>query len=100
MRIPRRHLIDQDDVWPVDEEHRYRLYARRGDRDLDVLAAASSMEAIGLAIKTLHEDERDRGRRLCDLGVIGILDTMPDRDPPGPTGEWIVPPWQRGGDTR
>lgn len=86
-------VIKEDDLWPRDEEHRYRLYARRGRR-LDVLAAAPTPQGIGLAIVTLHEDELAVGRRLADRGVIGILDVLPDR--PGPTGDWIIPPWTRG----
>lgn len=79
-----------DEVYPRDEEHRYRLYARTGRRDLTVLAAASSPAAIGVAIATLHEDQRSVGRRLADLGQIGILDVLA-----GPKGDWILLPFGR-----
>jgi hypothetical protein len=88
--MPRTHSIDIDQLWPRDEDHRYRLYARRGT-DLHVLAASPSAGGIGEAIVALHEDEKTVGRRFADLGVFGVLDVLAG----GPTGEWIVLPWER-----
>lgn len=81
--------IDVDDLWPRDEEHRYRLYARVGRR-LDVLAASDSTAGIGLAISTIHDDQKQAGRRLADLGQIGVMDVLA-----GARGEWIVLPFNR-----
>ena len=86
--------IDIDSVWPRTEEYRFRLYAVVGD-ERDVLAAAADMEGIGCAIATLHDDQKLIGRRLDDLGRIGILDVMPGGNP-APAGEWIVTPYDRG----
>ena len=82
-----------DDIYPRVEEERYRLYAVIG-HERRILATAPSGAAIGLAIVTLHEDARSIGRRLADLGRIGILDVMPDGQP-SVRGEWIVQPWDR-----
>ena len=79
-------LLSQEAVYPHDEEHRYRIYARRGD-ELHVLACADR-DGIGLAILTLHADCRKAGRRLADLGAFGLYDAV--------AGEWIVMPWLRG----
>jgi hypothetical protein len=78
--------IPQDDLWPRDAAHRYRIYARRG-RELEVLAAAPDAGGVGQAILTLHDDQKQAGRRLADLGVIGCLDVL--------TPEWVVLPWER-----
>lgn len=78
--------IDGDALYPRDEAHRYRIYARRGQDELDVLACASA-RSLGLALLTLDEDERERGRRLVDLGAIGVLDAV--------AGRWIILPWHR-----
>lgn len=83
-------MIEQSDLWPLDAEHRYRLYAVRG-REREILAASDSMAGIGLALLTLHEDQKQEGRRLADLGMIGILDVLA----PGARGEWILLPWGR-----
>ena len=80
------YAIDHDDLYPRDEEHRYRLYARRGD-ELEVLATAGEPGGIGEAIVGLHEDEKRAGGRLPDRGAFGILDVI--------AGEWIVLPWLR-----
>lgn len=82
--------IDEDAVYPRDEAHRYRVYARRGrgrSLELVVLACAGSSAALGVALVTLNEDERERGRRLSDLGAIGVLDAVDRR--------WIILPWHR-----
>jgi hypothetical protein len=78
--------IPLDALYPRDEEHRYRIYARRGD-ELEVLAATGEPGGIGEAIVALDQDERDRGRRLMDLGAFGVLDVI--------DGRWIVLPWHR-----
>lgn len=81
-----RDLIDHDEIYPRDELHRFRLYGRRA-RGLSVLVAAPSLEAIGTAIGQLHEDQKEAGLKLGDLGATGILDVV--------EGEWIVNPWPR-----
>lgn len=79
-------ILAENDVYPRDEEHRYRIYARTGD-GLRVLACAGSPEALGVAIVQLDEDEKERGLRLVDLGAIGVLDAV--------AGRWIILPWHR-----
>lgn len=84
------YVLDADVIYPRDDEHRYRIYARRGSGrtiELEVLACAGSPEALGLALVTLDEDEKEHGRRLIDLGAIGVLDAVDRR--------WIVMPWHR-----
>lgn len=93
--------IDPDDLWPRDMRHRYRIYAVRGTgthQEREVIAAAADAGGIGQALVTLNEEQKalGRGRRLYDLGRIGVLDVMPD-GLPSPAGEWIVLPWDRGG---
>src|SRR5262249_34313347 len=60
-------VIPTDDLYPRDDDHRYRLYFRKG-KTLELHAAAATMEGIGLAIKTLHEDCWQADLRLADLG--------------------------------
>lgn len=80
------HEITTDQLWPRDEEHRYRLYARRGSQ-LEVLAAAGTPGGVGVAIFQLDADEREQGGALGDLGAFGILDVIERR--------WVVSPWHR-----
>lgn len=85
--------FDHDHLWPRDERHRYRIYAVvEGDRT--VLATTDCAAGVGLALVTIHEDQKSIGRRLCDHGRIGVLDVMPDGRP-HPRGEWIVQPYDR-----
>lgn len=86
-----QHDLVADDLYPRDAEHRYRIYALRGKDDLEVLATSSTPGGIGMALVTLHEDEKARGQRLADRGRIGVLDVLAG----GPTGEWILLPWVR-----
>jgi hypothetical protein len=81
-------ILAENDIYPRDEEHRYRIYARKG-RDLKVLAGAGSPEALGVALVTLHQDQLDLGggKTLGDLGAIGVLDAV--------AGRWIILPWHR-----
>jgi hypothetical protein len=81
-------------LWPRIPEFRYRLYAVLPGCSPEVLAAAPDMEGIGVAILTLHEDEKQAGGCLADRGRIGVLDTAPA--PGRASGEWIVLPWDRG----
>lgn len=89
-------VIDQDELWPRDEEHRYRIYAIRGagrhPADREVLCATATAEGIGAALVQLHEDEKAAGRRLADRGRIGVLDVLGGD---GGAGDWIVLPWDR-----
>lgn len=89
--------MNMDDLWPRDDEHRYRLYVVRGDEH-DVLAASPTMEGIGLAIRTIHDDCKEAGLRFADLGIPGILDTLgrADGDYYTTSGEWLILPWIRG----
>lgn len=89
------HELDVDVLYPRDAAHRYRIYGRVGDR-LDVLAATDSAGGIGEALVQIHADQKEVGRRLADLGTIGVLDVLPD-GPGHPNGEWIVLPWERSG---
>lgn len=79
-------MITHDDLWPRDAEHRYRLYVVRDD-EREVLAASPTMEGIGLAIRTIHDDCKEVDMRLFDLGKIGVLDAV--------AHEWILLPWSR-----
>lgn len=79
--------IETDALWPRDDEHRYRLYGRRGE-DLRVLAAAGTPAGVGEAIFQLHRDAKEAGGTLGDDGVTGILDAV--------EREWIVVPWPKG----
>lgn len=79
--------LPRDEVWPRTPEFRYRIYARQGDK-LDVLAATPTPQGIGVALKQLDADERERGRRLVDRGAIGVLDAM--------EGYWLIMPWHKG----
>lgn len=90
LALHRPARLSDDDLWPRDDEHRYRLYARQGT-ELRVLATSSTAGGIGQAIVTLHEDEKAVGRRLADRGVIGVLDVMSG----GARGEWVILPWER-----
>lgn len=78
--------IAHDEIWPRDDEHRFRLYGL-ADGVQTVLAAAPTLEAIGTAIGQLHADMKEGGLRLADLGAIGILDAV--------EREWIVNPYPR-----
>lgn len=83
-----------DDVYPRDAENRYRIYALLGLGDLVILATAPDAGGVGQAILTLHEDQRNAGGTLGDLGRLGVLDTMPEGKP-SRSGEWIVCPFDR-----
>lgn len=79
------YTIASDALYPRDEEHRLRVYARRGRR-LRVIAA-TDWDGLGPCLRQLEEDERERGLRLSDLGAIGVLDAV--------EGRWIIPCWHR-----
>lgn len=66
-------------------EERYRVYAVRYGEQPELLATAPTPASVGVAIVQLHEDEREHGRRLADLGRIGVLDGM--------RSEWVLLPW-------
>lgn len=84
----RDYAIDHEDLWPRDEEHRYRIYAVRGDvQEMEVIAATSTPGGVGLALVTLHKELKLVGSRLSDLGQIGVLDVI-ERD-------WIILPFPR-----
>jgi hypothetical protein len=80
------YSIPSDTLYPRDEENRFRIYANSADRDIRVLATTDA-EGLGPALLQLDNDEREHGRRLADLGAIGILDAVERR--------WIVLPWHR-----
>lgn len=79
--------IAHDVLYPRDEQHRYRVYAVAG-KEMTVLACCPDPGGIGCALVQINEDEKSRGRRLVDLGKIGVYDAI--------NGEWIVLPWHRG----
>lgn len=85
--------IAHDKLWPRDEEHRYRVYARKGD-DLTVLFATPDAGGVGVGLITFHDDLKSVDRTLADEGRIGVFDTMPGGEL-SPKGEWIVKPWDR-----
>lgn len=90
----KEHSIPMDAIYPRDAAHRYRIYMRDDD-GLHVLAATDSAGGIGEAIVQIHADQKEHGRRLADLGTLGVLDVLPDDGPGHPHGEWIVLPWSR-----
>jgi hypothetical protein len=77
--------VPEEAVYPLPES-RYRIYARRGE-EREILAHAPDPAGLGVALVQLDEDERERGRRLVDLGAIGILDALEHR--------WLIMPWHR-----
>lgn len=81
------YVIDIDDLYPRDAEHRFRIYGCRGD-SLDVVAVASDLASVGVAIGQIHEDMRSVGGDLGDLGAFGLLDAV--------AGEWLIKPFPRG----
>lgn len=83
--------LADDELWPRTPEYRYRIYGRVG-RELQVLAVASDAGGVGAALVQLHDDQKMLGRRLADLGQIGVLDVLPDERG---RGDWIVLPWNR-----
>lgn len=77
------------DVYPHDEQNRYRLVAWN-DPDLRVLATAPDSGGLGAMIVQLDQDENEAtGGYLGDLGSIGILDVV--------DGRWIIKPWRATG---
>jgi len=86
-------VLTTDDLWPRVPAFRYRIYARRANGELDVLAAAPDAGGIGQAIVTLDNDAGEVGGSLVDEGSLGVLDVMPGGEPSG-TGRWLFKPWQ------
>lgn len=80
----RAHVFDLD----RGPDERYVLYALRGG-ELHTLGTAATPADVGVAIVQLHEDQKSIGRRLADLGALGLRDAQ--------EREWIVLPWGRGG---
>lgn len=87
--------IQNDDLWPRDARHRYRLYFLKGE-ELAVMAATPSMGGIGVAIGALYEDQKAVGETLSAFGRLGVMDTCPG-GVPSEEGEWIVVPFRHGG---
>jgi hypothetical protein len=85
--------LSDDDLYPRDEEHRYRIYGVIGHQR-SILAATPDAGGVGVALITIHEDQKSVGRTLADLGRIGVLDTMPNGRPSA-KGEWVVLPYDR-----
>ena len=72
-----------DEVWPRDEEHRFRLYARRGEV-LRIVAAGPSLESVGVAFaQAIWEEEFSRE------DSVGVLDVRPHLE----SGSWLVSPF-------
>lgn len=86
MKTDTTFVIDNEDLYPIDEQHRFRIYAVIG-HSLNVLATTDSAGGVGQAIVQIHVDQQSIGRRLADLGRIGVLDVI-ERD-------WVVLPWDR-----
>lgn len=76
-----------DVLYPIDDDHRYRIYARRGKDELEVLCSTPTPGGIGVALVQLDDDAREHGQRLVDRGAIGVLDVIQRR--------WIILPWHR-----
>lgn len=83
-----------DELWPRTPEYRYRVYTRVGV-ELRVIGAAPTPGGVGEALIAFHGDQKEAGRRLADLGRIGILDVCPEPRHQDGLGEWIVLPWSR-----
>lgn len=69
-----------------DPSERYVIYVLRGG-ELHEIGTAETPAGVGCCIVQTHEDQKAIGRRLADLGVLGVRDAH--------AGEWIVLPWQR-----
>lgn len=82
-----------EDLWPRTPEFRYRIYAIVGG-DREILATSPTACGVGMALITIHEDQKAIGRRLADLGRIGVLDVLPGGKQ-SPRGEWVVQPYDR-----
>ncbi len=79
------YVIPSDALYPRDEAHRLRIYARKLGR-LTVVAA-TDIDSLGRTLLELEADQRENGERLVDLGAIGILDAVERR--------WLIMPWHR-----
>lgn len=78
--------LTMDELAPRVLRERYRLYRRKPDGDLQVIATVASPEAVGVALVTLAEEGEFEG---CALGV---LDVCPGGEP-AENGRWLVKPF-------
>jgi len=81
-------ILTTDDIWPRDEEHRYRLYVFEYEKDhvaeAKILAAGPSLASVGEAFGRLLEE-----REFHPLDRIGVLDTGATATP----GVWVMNPY-------
>lgn len=78
-------MMETADVWPEDEEHRYRLYLVMGE-EARIVAAAGSLEGLGIAFgQVLGEGEVEVDER------VGVMDTGAGED--APHRRWLVNPY-------
>lgn len=82
---PRTFVIPSDALYPRDDAHRLRVYGRQGET-VNVIAA-TNIDGLGRTLIELDNDQREHGRRLVDLGAIGVLDAVERR--------WLIMPWHR-----
>jgi hypothetical protein len=81
--------LTTDDIWPRDDENRFRLYTLLGS-DLEIVASAPDLESIGVAFGMLLGEgqfEKD--------STIGVLDTGegPAGRKPFHRGTWLLNPY-------
>lgn len=81
--------LTTDDIWPRDDENRFRLYALAG-ADLEIVASGPDLGSIGAAFSALLEE----GQFDQDM-TIGVLDT--GKEPAGGKhfhrGTWLLNPY-------
>jgi hypothetical protein len=80
--------MDIDQLWPRDEQHRYRIY-RLGKDGQEVMAATPTKAGVGVAICALSEE----GEFAPDYRT-GVLDVLARG--PGRPGRWVVSPYATG----
>ena len=77
--------LTTDDIWPRDDENRFRLYSLLGS-DLEIVASAPDLESIGQAFGALLGE----GQFEKDM-TIGVLDT--DGGEGFHSGTWLLNPY-------
>ena len=74
--------LTTDQIWPRNAEHRYRLYAAKGE-ELRIVAASPDLAGIGGALATALEEHELRDER------VGVMDTFGGSGP----GAWLANPF-------
>jgi hypothetical protein len=78
-------VVTTDEMWPRDEEHRFRLYAARGEV-LRIVAASPDLEGVGSAFARLVAEEEFEAE-----DSVGVMDSL--AHPVERRGTWLVNPF-------